>query len=65
MDSIQVRYSKASSGMDDNKSIFRLKKDVKLLTSDDCQDGLLRYFGGTQRTKTISMADLNTGSAKQ
>ena len=45
--------------MGDNKSIFRLKKDEKLLTSDEYQDGLLRYFEGTQRTKTLSMADFN------
>ena len=43
--------------MGDNKSILRLKKDEKLLTSDEYQDGLLRYFEGTQRTKTLSVAD--------
>ena len=45
--------------MGDSKSIFRLKKDGKLLTSDEHQDGLLRYFEGTQRTKTLSIADFS------
>ena len=56
---IEVRYAKASSGMGDNKSMFRLKKDGKLLTLVDYQNGLLRYFEGTQRTKTVTMADPN------
>ena len=56
---IEVRYAKASSGMGDNKSMFRLKKDGKLLTLVDYQNGLLRYFEGTQRTKALSMADPN------
>ena len=56
---IEVRYAKASSGMGDNKSMFRLKKDGKLLTLVDYQNSLLRYFEGTQRTKTVSMADPN------
>ena len=56
---IEVRYAKASSGMGDNKSMFRLKKERKLLTLVDYQNGLLRYFEGTQRTKALSMADPN------
>ena len=56
---IEVRYAKASSGMGDNKSMFWLKKDGKLLKPVDYQDGLLRYFEGTQRTKTLSKSDLN------
>ena len=55
----EVRYAKASPSMGVNKSMFQLKKDGKLLTSVDYQDGLLRYFQRTQRTKTLSMADLN------
>ena len=56
---IAERYAQASVGIGYNKSMFQLKKDRILLTSDDCQDGLLRYFEGNQRTKTLSMADLN------
>ena len=35
--------------MSDNMSMFPLKKVGKLLTSDDYQDGLLRFFEGTQK----------------
>lgn len=56
---IEVKYAKASSGMSNNKSMFQLKKDGKLLTSYHYQDGLLRYNESTQRTKTLSMADLS------
>ena len=56
---IEVRFAEAGPDMGDNKSVFQLKKDGKLLTSVDYQDGLLRYFEGTQRTKTLSMVGLN------
>ena len=56
---IEVRYAKAGPGMGGNKVVFQLKKDGKLLISVDYQDGLLRYFEETQRTKTLSMVGLN------
>ena len=56
---IEVRYAKAGPGMGGNKAVFQLKKDGKLLISVDYQDGLLRYFEETQRTRTLSMVGLN------
>ena len=50
--------------MGDSKPLPRLEKDGKLLTSYNYQDGLLRYFEGTQKTKTLSMADLNNAQAR-
>ena len=46
--------------MGDNKSMLQLKNDGKLAASDNYQDDLLRYFDRTQRTKTLSMVDLNS-----
>jgi len=49
---------KASLGFGDNKSMFRLKKNGKKLSSEDYQDDLERYFEGAKAATSISIADL-------
>ena len=55
---VDVRFATASSGLGENKNMFRLKKGGKNLAVEDYVDGLERYFEWANGVTNISLADL-------